>query len=192
MYTIIRHAANDNDIGITKYFKTNKVNELFRGIEFCLSPIQSKFGSYFSPYCDETNDIIFYFELEKLPNNMVWVDNLTDKIIKSLSIDVFLTDDLYNINYEYVKENIKFDNYNNTLLFKNLNFETRRKMSKYNVDIVLPIKLKYPFFKSNLGDRIFVNLELNFDNLVDNNINYKPSHIKCKIQTFGSYNYSKK
>lgn len=142
---------------------------------------------------DEINEFFVYITLPELDNGLCWKDNLLLELIESIKITTtaYMSFNHQQENIIFNKSNIadlitnKLNNFDDILLFRNLNITKRKNLSCKTITLVLPLKLEnaIPQCIKNVEFKI----DFNCDNLIEYqniNTNFKPT-INWKLQIYG-------
>jgi hypothetical protein len=141
----------------------------------------------FAKTCDAFREIFLYIYLPSLPNNLFWKDNvllhLIDKIQISYNEKIILSKQY--LNYLIMDE---LDQYSDLLLFRNIPADKRKELSKKEITLILPLKIKN-FIKNPCeillisGHHVALKMDFNLQNLVENDDHYQCNEIQYKIKT---------
>jgi len=185
LFPLLRLIINDSQsVNMNTYFNVTKCYDLSEMHTISNGMVPKTF--------DEINEFFVHITLPELDNGSYWKDNLLLELIESIKI----TTTTY-MGFNYQQENIlfskndivdlitnKLNNFNDILLFRNLNITKRKKLSCKQITLILPLKLENMIVQCIKN--VEFKIDFNYDNLIEYHINtnFKPI-INWKLQMYG-------
>ena len=177
-FQIFRLIVNDpNDdlknahFGVTKCYDLTEIYDMKCNLEHNMGHIMAHI---MVPHvCDIINDFFVHVNLPKLENNMCWQDNILLKLIKCIKIKLtdhmcFIDRGTIILDKKYIENLLtnELNDFNDALLFKNLDIHKRKELSKKEIKLILPLKLKTPII--GVTDTARFEMEFDYGDLLEN------------------------
>jgi len=156
---------------INKTYKSECAEELYSIYEKNNNSISLK-------GCQDTiREIFVVIKLPKLNGGKYWIDNILLKLINNIKIILngyFLTTEIV-ISKDYINKLINeiLINYPNELLFRNISIDKRQKLSRDEIELILPLKISN--FIDNPNEIIMVHMfkceimiDFDYNELIEN------------------------